>query len=40
MLQNRRFRVVVVDKDHPWAYDPDAPGVPVAYDGKSVSVKL
>ena len=40
MLQNRTFRVVVVDKDHSWAYDPDAPGVSVPYDGKPVEVKF
>ena len=40
MLQNRKFRVVVIDPEHPWAYDPDAPGVAVAYDGKPVEVKF
>ena len=40
MLQTRKFRVVVTDPAHPNAYDPDAPGVAVTYDGKPVSVKL
>ncbi|MBQ9193344.1 MAG: glycoside hydrolase family 31 protein [Bacteroidales bacterium] len=40
MLQTRTFRIVVVDPAHPWAYDPDAPGVAVSYDGKSVEVKF
>jgi alpha-D-xyloside xylohydrolase len=40
MLQNRTFRVVVADPAHPWAYDPDAAGVAVSYDGKPVEVKF
>ena len=40
MLQTRTFRVVLVDPAHPWAYDPDAPGVAVQYDGKPVEVKF
>ena len=40
MLQARTFRVVVVDPATPWAYDPDAPGVAVQYDGKPVEVKF
>ena len=40
MLESRTFRVVVIDPAHPWAYDPDAPGLAVAYDGNSVSVNL
>ena len=40
MLQNRTFRVVVIDPSHPWAYNPDAPGEAVQYDGKSVSVQF
>ena len=40
MLQTRKFRVVVTDPAHPNAYDPDAPGVAVTYDGKPVSVKM
>ena len=40
MLESRTFRVVVIDPAHPWAYDPDAPGQAVAYDGNSVSVNL
>ena len=40
MLKTRTFRVVVVDPATPWAYDPDAPGVAVQYDGKPVEVKF
>ena len=40
MLQNRTFRVVLAEPGRPWAYDPDAPGVTVQYDGKPVEVKF
>ena len=40
MLQNRTFRVVLVEPGRPWSYDPDAAGVSVQYDGKPVSVKF
>jgi alpha-D-xyloside xylohydrolase len=40
MLQTRKFRVVVTDPQHPNAYDPDAAGMEITYDGKPVSVKL
>ena len=40
MLGSRKFRVVVVDPEHPWAYDPDAPGVAVTYDGKPLEVRF
>ena len=40
MLQNRAFRVVLVEPGRPWSYDPDAPGVAVSYDGKPVEVKF
>ena len=40
MLQNRTFRVILVEPGRPWAYDPDAPGVAVQYDGKPVEVKF
>ena len=40
MLQNRTFRVVLVEPGRPWSYDPDAPGVAVSYDGKPVEVKF
>ena len=40
MLKNRTFRVVLVEPGRPWAYDPDAPGVTVQYDGKPVEVKF
>ena len=40
MLGSRKFRVVVVDPEHPWAYDPDAPGVAVSYDGRPIGVKF
>ena len=38
MLQNRAFHVVVVDPQHPRAYDPDAEGMKCDYQGKSVSL--
>ena len=40
MLQNRNFRVILVEPGRPWSYDPDAPGVAVSYDGKPVEVKF
>ena len=40
MLSTRKFRVVVTDPQHPNAYDPDAAGMEITYDGKPVSVKL
>jgi alpha-D-xyloside xylohydrolase len=40
MLKNRTFRVVLIEPGSPWAYDPDAPGVAVSYDGKPVEVKF
>ena len=40
MLQSRTFRVVVADAAHPFAWNPDAPGTVVNYDGKATSIKL
>ena len=40
MPENRRFRVVVADPAHPFAWNPDAPGTAVPYDGKALNVKL
>ena len=40
MLQTRRFRVVVADREHPFAYDPSAAGVAVDYDGNTCTVTL
>ncbi len=37
MLQQRRFVVVVVDPAHPHAYDPDAEGPVLVYDGKTIN---
>ena len=37
MLQSRNFTVVVVDRDHPHAYDPDADGEMIPYDGAEIS---
>ena len=37
MLQQRRFVVVVVDSAHPHAYDPDAEGPVLVYDGKTIN---
>ena len=40
MLESRSFHVVLVDQAHPVAYDPDAPGKVITYDGSPVSLKL
>ena len=38
MVQSRRFRVVVVDPAHPFAWNPDAEGVAVPYTGETVTM--
>ena len=40
MLQERRFTVVVVDPAHPHAYDPDADGKVVNYNGELIKLDL
>lgn len=40
MLESRSFHVVLVDPAHPEAYDPDASGKVITYDGSPVSLKL
>ncbi len=40
MLANRQFRLICVDAAHPFAWDPDAPGQAVQYEGQSLSIKL
>ena len=40
MLQERRFTVVVVDPAHPHAYDPDADGKVVNYNGEFTKLDL
>ena len=40
MLESRRFRVVVCDPGHPFAYDPDAPGTLIRYDGTAQQIRL
>ena len=40
MLQKRQFRLIFVDDAHPFAWDPDAPGWPVQYDGQALTIKL
>lgn len=40
MLESRRFRVVVCDPGHPFAYDPDAPGTAIQYDGTTQQIRL
>ena len=40
MLESRRFRVVVCDPGHPFAYDPDAPGTAIQYDGTAQQIRL
>ena len=39
MLQERSFRVVVVDPAHPFAWNPDAEGERVPYDGTAVMIE-
>ena len=40
MLQNRKFNVVFVNQSSPKAYDPDAKGIEINYNGTKQSVKL
>ena len=40
MPETRTFRVLLTDPAHPNAYDPDAVGIPVSYDGSEVVLKL
>lgn len=40
MLQERTFRIVVVDEEHPRAFNPDASGREVRYSGQETTVKL
>ena len=40
MLQTRRFRVAVADREHPFAYDPSAAGIAVDYDGKTCTLTI
>lgn len=40
MMETRTFRVVVVDADHPFAWDPDAPGKEISYSGEAVTLQL
>ena len=40
MLQQRRFTVVVVDREHPHAYDPDAAGTVLSYTGEKLEITL
>ena len=40
MLQKRQFRLIFVDDAHPFAWDPDAPGRSVQYDGQALTIKL
>ena len=38
MIGKRVFHVVLIDKEHPFGYDPDAEGAPCDYDGNSLSL--
>ena len=38
MLEERTFTVIVVDPEHPHAYDPDAAGTEIRYDGHEVKI--
>jgi alpha-D-xyloside xylohydrolase len=40
MLQNRKFNVVLVNQSSPKAYDPDAKGIEINYNGTKQTVKL
>ena len=40
MLANRVFNVVIVDKNNPKPFNPDAKGIEVSYSGKKEVVKL
>lgn len=40
MLAERQFTIVLVDPAHPHAYNPEAEGKVVKYNGKRISVKL
>ena len=40
MLKSRRFRVILVDPAHPKAWDPEAAGIVIDYDGSPVQVQL
>ena len=40
MLEKRQFRLIFVDEAHPFAWNPDAPGRPVQYDGQALTIKL
>ncbi len=40
MPARRQFRLQLVDPAHPFAWNPDAPGQPVSYDGSSCEVQL
>ena len=39
MLRERTFTVIVVDPEHPAAFDPDADGIRIRYDGAAVTCK-
>ena len=39
-LVEQGFRVVVCDPGHPFAYDPDAPGTAIQYDGTAQQIRL
>ena len=40
MLQQRTFRIVILDPAHPHGYDPDAPGTRCDYQGESVTLSF
>ena len=40
MLEKRQFRLIFVDEAHPFAWNPDAPGQAVSYDGAAITVQL
>lgn len=40
MLEKRQFRLIFVDEAHPFAWNPDAPGRAVQYDGQALTVNM
>lgn len=40
MLKARNFNIIFITKDNPIAFDPDAVGLNIVYDGKSQSINL
>ena len=39
ILTNRTFRVVIIDTEHPWGYNPDEEGLVVPYNGSEITLR-